>query len=92
MPSSEQRIHGWILMGMLSAVLAGIVSSLLWAVLGLSGDAMGAAVARIFAFVSAGLLTLCVVGQALLLSYLQVRGSFRSGASPQANSPQRVAL
>lgn len=73
MPSTEQRIHGWILLGILTLLTSGVVCGLLWVILALSGDAVGAAAARIASLVSASLLAVGVVGQTAWISYSRIR-------------------
>ncbi len=73
MPSREKRIHGWILIGMLASLMVAAVCGLLWGILALSGDPIGAGAARVAALASASLLLLVIVGQAAWLSYSQIR-------------------
>ena len=73
MPSKEQRIHVWILIGILSAAMFGAVCGLLWGILALSGDVVAAAAARLAALASASVLLVVVIGQAAWLSYSLIR-------------------
>lgn len=73
MPSREQRIHAWTLLGILTLLMGGAICGVLWIVLAFSGDAVGAAVARIGAVASASLLALIGVGQMVWISYSRIR-------------------
>lgn len=73
MPSSEQRIHAWILLGIVTLLMGGAVFGVLWGVLASTGDGVGAAVARIGAIASGALLAMVVVGQAAWISCTRIR-------------------
>lgn len=73
MPSTDQRIHAGILLGIFALAMGGVVSGLLWCVLAASGDVVGAAAASIATTTSASLLLLTCIGQTAWTSYSRIR-------------------